>query len=81
MDVWSEHGRLHTAKVWVAIRALPRMRPGVSAPRRQSDIRSSCRDRPNTARAVPAFFLASDADSSYITGFILQVMGGETTGG
>jgi NAD(P)-dependent dehydrogenase (short-subunit alcohol dehydrogenase family) len=26
-------------------------------------------------------FLASDADSSYITGIILQVMGGETTGG
>jgi hypothetical protein len=26
-------------------------------------------------------FLASDADSSYITGVVLQVMGGETTGG
>lgn len=26
-------------------------------------------------------FLASDADSSYITGIVLQVMGGETTGG
>ena len=26
-------------------------------------------------------FLASDADSSYITGHVLQVMGGETTGG
>ena len=26
-------------------------------------------------------FLASNADSSYITGFVLQVMGGETTGG
>jgi NAD(P)-dependent dehydrogenase (short-subunit alcohol dehydrogenase family) len=26
-------------------------------------------------------FLASDADSSYITGTVLQVMGGETTGG
>jgi len=25
--------------------------------------------------------LASNADSSYITGTILQVMGGETTGG
>jgi NAD(P)-dependent dehydrogenase (short-subunit alcohol dehydrogenase family) len=25
--------------------------------------------------------LASDADSSYITGTVLQVMGGETTGG
>jgi NAD(P)-dependent dehydrogenase (short-subunit alcohol dehydrogenase family) len=31
---------------------------------------------------APAYvFLASDADSSYITGIILQVMGGETTGG
>ena len=26
-------------------------------------------------------FLASEADSSYITGTVLQVMGGETTGG
>ena len=26
-------------------------------------------------------FLASDADSSYITGIVLQIMGGETTGG
>ena len=26
-------------------------------------------------------FLASNADSSYITGAVLQVMGGETTGG
>jgi NAD(P)-dependent dehydrogenase (short-subunit alcohol dehydrogenase family) len=26
-------------------------------------------------------FLASDADSSYITGIVLQVMGGETAGG
>ena len=26
-------------------------------------------------------FLASDADSSYITGIVLQVMGAETTGG
>jgi NAD(P)-dependent dehydrogenase (short-subunit alcohol dehydrogenase family) len=26
-------------------------------------------------------FLASDADSSYVTGIVLQVMGGETTGG
>lgn len=31
---------------------------------------------------APAYvFLASDADSSYITGIILQVMGGETAGG
>jgi NAD(P)-dependent dehydrogenase (short-subunit alcohol dehydrogenase family) len=31
---------------------------------------------------APAYvFLASNADSSYITGFVLQVMGGETTGG
>lgn len=31
---------------------------------------------------APAYvFLASDADSSYITGIILPVMGGETTGG
>jgi NAD(P)-dependent dehydrogenase (short-subunit alcohol dehydrogenase family) len=26
-------------------------------------------------------FLASDADSSYITGIVLPVMGGETSGG
>ena len=31
---------------------------------------------------APAYvFLASNADSSYVTGFVLQVMGGETTGG
>jgi NAD(P)-dependent dehydrogenase (short-subunit alcohol dehydrogenase family) len=31
---------------------------------------------------APAFvFLASDGDSSYITGTVLQVMGGETAGG
>ena len=31
---------------------------------------------------APAYvFLASDADSSYITGIVLQIMGGETTGG
>jgi NAD(P)-dependent dehydrogenase (short-subunit alcohol dehydrogenase family) len=31
---------------------------------------------------APAYvFLASDADASYITGIVLQVMGGETTGG
>jgi NAD(P)-dependent dehydrogenase (short-subunit alcohol dehydrogenase family) len=30
---------------------------------------------------APAYvFLASNADSSYITGTVLQVMGGETTG-
>jgi NAD(P)-dependent dehydrogenase (short-subunit alcohol dehydrogenase family) len=31
---------------------------------------------------APAYvFLASDADSSFITGTVLQVMGGDTTGG
>ena len=31
---------------------------------------------------APAYvFLASNADSSYITGTVLEVMGGETTGG
>ena len=31
---------------------------------------------------APAYvFLASNADSSYVTGTILEVMGGETTGG
>jgi NAD(P)-dependent dehydrogenase (short-subunit alcohol dehydrogenase family) len=31
---------------------------------------------------APAYvFLAADADSSYITGIVLQVMGGDTTGG
>ena len=31
---------------------------------------------------APAYvFLGSNADSSYITGTVLQVMGGETTGG
>ncbi len=31
---------------------------------------------------APAYvFLASNADSSYVTGIVLQVMGGETTGG
>ena len=31
---------------------------------------------------APAYvFLASDADSSYITGIVLQQMGGMTTGG
>jgi len=32
-------------------------------------------------RAPAYVLLASDADSSYITGTVLQVMGGETTGG
>jgi len=31
---------------------------------------------------APAYvFLASNADSSYITGTVIQVMGGETSGG
>ena len=31
---------------------------------------------------APAYvFLASEADSSYVTGIVLPVMGGETTGG
>jgi NAD(P)-dependent dehydrogenase (short-subunit alcohol dehydrogenase family) len=31
---------------------------------------------------APAYvYLASDADSSFVTGIVLQVMGGETTGG
>ena len=31
---------------------------------------------------APAYvFLASDADSSYITGIVLPIMGGDTTGG
>ena len=31
---------------------------------------------------APAYvYLASDADSSYVTGIVLQVMGGDTTGG
>jgi NAD(P)-dependent dehydrogenase (short-subunit alcohol dehydrogenase family) len=31
---------------------------------------------------APAYvYLASDADSSYVTGTVMQVMGGETTGG
>jgi NAD(P)-dependent dehydrogenase (short-subunit alcohol dehydrogenase family) len=31
---------------------------------------------------APAYvFLASEADSSFITGTVVQVMGGETTGG
>lgn len=31
---------------------------------------------------APAYvFLASDADSSYITGIVLQEMGGQTAGG
>jgi NAD(P)-dependent dehydrogenase (short-subunit alcohol dehydrogenase family) len=31
--------------------------------------------------APPYVFLASDADSSYITGIVLAQMGGETTAG
>ena len=44
---------------------------------------SSPMERPaQPEELAPAYvFLASDADSSYITGFVLQVMGGETTGG
>jgi NAD(P)-dependent dehydrogenase (short-subunit alcohol dehydrogenase family) len=31
---------------------------------------------------APAYvFLASNSDSSYITGTVLQILGGETTGG
>lgn len=45
--------------------------------------RSSPMGRPaQPEELAPAYvFLASDADSSYITGIILQVMGGETAGG
>ena len=44
---------------------------------------SSPMGRPAQPEEVaPAYvFLASDADSSFITGIVLQVMGGETTGG
>jgi NAD(P)-dependent dehydrogenase (short-subunit alcohol dehydrogenase family) len=36
----------------------------------------------NFSMATQSFtFLASEADSSYITGTVIQVMGGETTGG
>lgn len=38
--------------------------------------------KPGSAIIAPAYvFLASNADSSYITGIVLQVMGGETAGG
>ena len=33
------------------------------------------------ANGAAPIFLASNADSSYVTGTVLQVMGGETTGG
>jgi NAD(P)-dependent dehydrogenase (short-subunit alcohol dehydrogenase family) len=44
---------------------------------------SSPMKRPAQPEEVaPAYvFLASNADSSYITGIVLPVMGGETTGG
>ena len=57
--------------------------PGLSA----EDVANFGKDSPMGRPAqpeelAPAYvFLASNADSSYITGTILQVMGGETTGG
>jgi hypothetical protein len=41
----------------------------------------SKKDQRRRSHRDEAPFLASNADSSYITGTVLQVMGGETTGG
>ena len=41
----------------------------------------SKKDQIPRAVAPADVFLASNADCSYITGTVLQVMGGETTGG
>lgn len=61
--------------------APPRTR-GRNAPTRQSGRSGKPQMQAEPNSPFPAQHQkASDADSSYITGIVLQVMGGETTGG
>jgi len=57
--------------------------PGMTPDKVANFGKSSPMGRPaQPEELAPAYvFLASNADSSYITGIVLQVMGGETTGG
>jgi NAD(P)-dependent dehydrogenase (short-subunit alcohol dehydrogenase family) len=57
--------------------------PGLSPEKTAEFGKSTPMGRPaQPEELAPAYvFLASDADSSYITGIVLPVMGGETTGG
>lgn len=57
--------------------------PGLSPEKTAEFGKSTPLGRPaQPEELAPAYvFLASDADSSYITGIVLPVMGGETTGG
>jgi hypothetical protein len=49
--------------------------------RDEDDARQPKRPFKEQRQRSPGAFLASNADSPYITGTVLQVMGGETTGG
>jgi len=66
--------------VWTPLNAAD---PGLSAAKVAAFGGKSPMGRPaQPEELAPAYvFLASEADSSYITGIVLQVMGGETTGG
>ena len=66
--------------VWTPLNAADAGTPAEKVAKFGSDVPMGRPAQPE--ELAPAYvFLASNADSSYITGTVLQVMGGETTGG